>query len=125
VTRLPSASGWELGYLPHPDGDDLPPVLATQLRSRQSDGWRQSAACAAAGQDWSRWFPPRVDRHGDEAAAVTVRGGCPVQAACLAYALLTGERHGIWGGHTPAQRFALRRLLVEEHQPNSAGRVAS
>lgn len=29
---------------------------------------------------------------------------CPVRAACLAYAMAAGERHGVWGGLTPDER---------------------
>jgi len=33
---------------------------------------------------------------------------CPVRQACLDFALQAGERHGIWGGHSPDERARLR-----------------
>lgn len=43
----------------------------------------------------------------DEARAGCRR--CPVAAPCLGYALVAGERHGVWGGLDPEQRKALSR----------------
>jgi WhiB family transcriptional regulator, redox-sensing transcriptional regulator len=34
---------------------------------------------------------------------------CPVQDACLEYALVHDERFGVWGGTSPIERRALRR----------------
>ncbi|MFC8723701.1 WhiB family transcriptional regulator [Streptomyces bacillaris] len=40
--------------------------------------------------------------------AKTICSTCPVQPECLQYALAAGERDGIWGGLTTAERNALR-----------------
>lgn len=34
---------------------------------------------------------------------------CPVQGACLAYALAAKIDDGVWGAHSPAERIELRR----------------
>ena len=49
----------------------------------------------------------------DEAVAICRR--CPVETDCLDEAMdaetyrLTSDRHGIWGGKTPQQRYAMYR----------------
>jgi WhiB family transcriptional regulator, redox-sensing transcriptional regulator len=45
-----------------------------------------------------------------QAKAICAR--CPLQDACLAYALQGQETYGIWGGHTERER---RRLLRYRH----------
>ncbi|MGH8973674.1 MAG: WhiB family transcriptional regulator [Acidimicrobiia bacterium] len=68
------------------------------------------AACRGAP---AHWFFPAAE--GDEAdpyvAARALCQGCPVRLECLAWAIETRERHGMWGGHAPAERRALRRRL--------------
>lgn len=49
--------------------------------------------------------PPGSDGHAAKAICAT----CPVIAECLDYALSAGERHGVWGGLTEAERERLRR----------------
>lgn len=34
---------------------------------------------------------------------------CPVQAECLRWALASDQRHGVWGGLSDRERYALRR----------------
>ncbi|HEY2429315.1 MAG TPA: WhiB family transcriptional regulator [Acidimicrobiales bacterium] len=41
-------------------------------------------------------------------AARKVCGACPVQAACLDYALSEGITHGVWGGTSDRERQRLR-----------------
>lgn len=43
------------------------------------------------------------------AAARQICGRCPVRAACVAFALRTGEDEGIWGGLLPSERRGLRQ----------------
>jgi WhiB family redox-sensing transcriptional regulator len=75
--------------------------------------WRQRAACRAPGVDPELFFP--VGDFGPAlaqiAAARRVCSRCPVQAGCLAWALRSGERDGIWGGTTPGERRMLSRRL--------------
>jgi WhiB family redox-sensing transcriptional regulator len=58
---------------------------------------------AAAGMPdpWLFDTGPRV------AAAKVVCSGCPVRQECLDYAVAAGERAGVWGGCTTAERSAL------------------
>lgn len=44
----------------------------------------------------------------EAAPARALCAGCPVRAACLDYALETGQDYGIWGGTSPAERRAPR-----------------
>ncbi|NDL60039.1 WhiB family transcriptional regulator [Phytoactinopolyspora mesophila] len=43
-------------------------------------------------------------------AAKRICAQCRVDAECLAYALETGQDHGVWGGTTPEERRAMRVL---------------
>ena len=57
--------------------------------------------------DPSWWFEPELfDR------AVEVCGRCAMRTRCLAQALRSGERLGVWGGLTPEQRAGLPDAVV-------------
>lgn len=43
-------------------------------------------------------------------AALAVCAACPVREECLAHALETNERFGIWGGTTEKERRELARI---------------
>jgi WhiB family redox-sensing transcriptional regulator len=62
------------------------------------------ALCAQTDPD--AFFPAKG---GSTAAAKRVCGSCDIQAACLEWALATGERHGIWGGLSDTERRRLTR----------------
>ncbi|MEU3058543.1 WhiB family transcriptional regulator [Streptomyces griseus] len=73
------------------------------------DNWRLHAACRE--EDPDLFFPigstgPAVVQ---EAEAKTVCRSCPVQAACLEWALENGQDSGIWGGLSETERRALKR----------------
>ncbi|WP_282107676.1 MULTISPECIES: WhiB family transcriptional regulator [Streptomyces] len=55
--------------------------------------WRESALCAQT--DPEAHFP---DRGGSSRQAKKTCLACEVRTECLAYALSTGQRHGVWGG---------------------------
>lgn len=75
--------------------DDYPP---------QPD-WSQ-AACAHSGAGGDEFFP---ERRGDHLTlARRVCSTCPIQAACLQYAL-DHDEEGLWAGTTQRQRRAMRR----------------
>lgn len=84
--------------------------------------WRELAACRDG--DPELHFP--IGSTGPALlqieAAKAVCHGCPVQEACLAYALRNNLRHGIWGGLTEEQRDALKR---REARARSKARAAS
>ena len=68
--------------------------------------WRSRAACAEvvrAGYD-----PFFADNKAEIAAAIAICQQCPVRCECLAYAVRTQQRHGVWGGHPQRQ---LRELI--------------
>ncbi|MFO7300611.1 MAG: WhiB family transcriptional regulator [Actinomycetes bacterium] len=72
--------------------------------------WREAAACRSRPE--VDFFPSREDST-SIARAKAVCAGCPVREPCLEWALVTGQPDGIWGGHTPRERRAMRRMLVE------------
>jgi WhiB family redox-sensing transcriptional regulator len=86
---------------------------------RAEESWRERAACR--GLSPALFYPaPGPAGRADLAAARAVCASCPVAAACLADAIRTAERLGIWGGCTPAERRALRRRAERRR----AGRAA-
>ena len=70
------------------------------------------------------WFPV-ADSGGD--IAIEHCRGCPVRVECGEHAMgreraaPARERHGIWGGATPAQRWQVHRCRTGRcgHQPGS------
>ncbi len=73
--------------------------------------WTTNAACAGAHPDVD-WFPDRDD-HASTRAAKEICASCPVRVACLEHAIAAGERWGIWGGKTTAERSKLVRAKVD------------
>lgn len=61
-------------------------------------------ACERDPEAW--WLTGRLTADGREraAAAIEACSSCPVRTLCGAYAVAAGERHGVWGGLTPADR---------------------
>jgi hypothetical protein len=57
-----------------------------------------------------------------ERAAIAICRICPVQGECLAYAIDTGQLHGVWGG-TPQQE--LRRLITRDRRGRAQARRAA
>jgi WhiB family redox-sensing transcriptional regulator len=72
--------------------------------------WRHHAACRSV--DPELFFP--VGTQGaalvQVAAARAVCRRCPVESACLGWALGKPQLSGVWGGTTEAERRALRAL---------------
>lgn len=62
--------------------------------------WRQAAACRGA--DITLFFPPerlaQPTRERLQRQAAAVCRSCSVRPTCLAYSIVTEQRHGIWGG---------------------------
>jgi WhiB family transcriptional regulator, redox-sensing transcriptional regulator len=69
--------------------------------------WRQRAACLPADPDL--FFP--VSAAGQSLEQVTrakaICARCLVRQECLAFALATGQVHGVWGGLTEQERHPL------------------
>ena len=76
--------------------------------------WRSVAACRSADPDL--FFP--ISDSGPAAeqavAAKVICATCRVRRECLAFALRTGQVHGIWGGTTEDERAAVRRRAASE-----------
>jgi WhiB family transcriptional regulator, redox-sensing transcriptional regulator len=80
--------------------------------------WRREASCLGAGT--SQFFlgdePDGVDSDGRGCNyGSVVRGicaGCPVRVQCLDYAMVNYIVHGFWGGMTPQERKALRKVAA-------------
>jgi WhiB family transcriptional regulator, redox-sensing transcriptional regulator len=73
------------------------------------ENWRAAGACLTADPDL--FFPISPSREGARQAqrALRVCAGCPVQRPCLEFAMRTGQKEGIWGGTTPAERIRVQR----------------
>ena len=64
--------------------------------------WQRRAACR--GSDPEAFFPPGEV---DATPAKYVYAPCEVQTDCLEYALRTGQRYGVWGGHSEEERYQM------------------
>jgi WhiB family redox-sensing transcriptional regulator len=67
--------------------------------------WAADALCAEV--DPSIFFPDDEHHYVALDAAKRVCGRCAVAAECLAYALATDQRYGVWGGLTRHERIPL------------------
>jgi len=79
------------------------PLTVEDLVARPA--WHQRAACR--GQTpafFVKGTPPTRTRQ--------ICAGCPVQVACLQYALADPELVGLWGGTTERERAEMRRERV-------------
>jgi WhiB family redox-sensing transcriptional regulator len=65
--------------------------------------WSEAGLCAQT--DPEAFFP---EKGGSTREAKKVCVACPVKAQCLAYALDTNQRFGIWGGLSERERRALQ-----------------
>ena len=71
------------------------------------DGWQLRGSCR--GPQAEAFFPPahaerKDEKNQREARAKSICRSCPVQRACLDYALRINEPHGIWGGLNEVER---------------------
>lgn len=66
--------------------------------------WTRDALCAETDPES---FFPELGSSARTAKAVCAR--CDVTAACLAYALRTKQRWGVWGGRSERERNAMRK----------------
>ena len=88
-----------------------------------STEWRDRAACLD--QDPELFFPIANPARGttpeiEEAKAVCRR--CPVQPDCLAWALATEQRDGVWGGLSERE---LDKALREQRRTRAAAAAAA
>jgi WhiB family redox-sensing transcriptional regulator len=80
--------------------------------------WDERAACRGADTElfyWPESIRAAETRAKEIEAAKRICRRCPVLSQCREWALDTGERHGVWGGLTAAERqlvMARRKELV-------------
>lgn len=81
--------------------------------------WARKAACSGADPDL---FFPRLgnDAKAQARAAKEICAGCPVRVECLEYALVTPQKHGVWGGTTEKERIRIRRARRREERAAGA-----
>jgi WhiB family transcriptional regulator, redox-sensing transcriptional regulator len=81
--------------------------------------WGEQAACRHADPDL--FFPIGTTGpallQAEEAKRIC--RACPVQAACLTWAIDEGIGSGIWGGTTEEERHTLRRTMNRGTQPRN------
>ena len=70
--------------------------------------WRGDAACSGVNSDL---FFPATEDESATAQAKEICAECPVQEACLQYALATNQSAGVWGGLDEGDRRRLRRRI--------------
>lgn len=77
--------------------------------------WQDAANCL--GVDPDLFFP---ERGASTREAKEVCRGCVVRLDCLEYALVNGEKFGIWGGLSERERRRLRRQRAQAARRTSA-----
>lgn len=82
----------------------LSQLLPCHQESAEGETWRTLAACREAP---TRLFFDQRDSREHTAKELCFR--CPVAGPCLAYALRTRQRSGVWGGLTANERDQLMR----------------
>ena len=82
--------------------------------------WQGQANCL--GVDPDLFFP---ERGASTREAKGVCRGCVVREECLEYALVNGEKFGIWGGLSERERRRIRRQRTLARQANGAGAASA
>ena len=89
-------------------------MSAWGLTADPADTWREDARCRPANHKRPEiFYPLGLEKGSNDTAGIAIAKAfcrpCPVRMECLAEALRLGERWGVWGGLTPAERAVLRR----------------
>ncbi len=87
------------------------PMSVTDDAEAGTQEWHQYANCL--GVDPDLFFP---ERGASTREAKEVCRGCVVREECLEYALVNGEKFGIWGGMSERERRRIRRQRVLARQ---------
>ncbi len=88
-------------------------ILASSLTLAHADySWRNESLCRDTDPDL--FFPVGTTGHAlaQIARAKEVCAECPVNVACLDFALETNQDSGIWGGTSEEERRVVRRAQV-------------
>jgi WhiB family redox-sensing transcriptional regulator len=80
--------------------DELKRAVSTGLDL----SWQDGANCTGANADL--FFP---ERGASTRAAKAICRECQVRAECLEFAIVTGEKFGIWGGMSERERRRVRK----------------
>ena len=80
----------------------------SELIAEPAPNWQDEANCL--GVDPDLFFP---ERGASTREAKEVCRGCVVRGDCLEYALVNGEKFGIWGGLSERERRRLRRQRAQ------------
>lgn len=76
--------------------------LLDVAETARGDNWRYRAACQTSHSEL--FFPANEDNELYVAPARMICWRCPVAADCLAFAVGSRQRHGVWGGLTTSER---------------------
>jgi len=100
-------------------------MLEELLAEDVDHGWRSEAACLT--EDPELFFPEgESERYrGQIEAAVEVCRSCGVADACLAFAIETEQRTGIWGGTTAQERRGLEVVAGQVRRVAPLGPAAA
>lgn len=82
----------------------------------ETKSWQDYANCL--GVDPDLFFP---ERGASTKEAKAVCRGCIVRQECLEYAIVNGEKFGIWGGLSERERRRLRRQRALARRQQQAG----
>ena len=80
----------------------------------ERDEWMRDAACRGVGLDDPDLFFPEQMTSEKAATAVAMCNRCPVQEACMKFAIVNGEEYGIWGGLSPRARREITSILSRQ-----------
>jgi WhiB family redox-sensing transcriptional regulator len=87
------------------------------------DAVQEGGACRDRDRDPEMFFPLSSGaEHAQD--AVRVCQGCPMRAACLAYALASATDDGVWGAHTDRQRRPWLRVVLTRRREIAAQAAA-
>lgn len=91
------------------------PAPAWEAEPPPPAAWKLDGSCRQNAPD--AWYPAKG---GSARQVKAICADCPVQAACLEYALTNGERWGIWGGLSAAERQKLRPSPRRSRAPHNS-----
>lgn len=90
-------------------------LLRAFREAGRDPAWRTRGACQTV--DPETFFPAPSE---PADTAISLCRTCPVQGACLAWALQAGDLHGVWGGTTARERRAMAVVWRSGRRPSAA-----
>ena len=97
------------------------PFAGKRAQPLSGQPWRMRAACRD--EDPALFFP---EPGGTATAAKRICADCLVKAECLAFAVASGERHGVFGGLSERERYGMgTRPSRPRNQQQSREKAAS